>query len=378
MAVRGSRPIVSPELGARYPFLPGAEGVLADIVPTMRDLLGDPTFGEARDLARARVRLALDDPTGNTELPGLDHALPEMRVLSFFYARLLVSLPPSAAMARRWSVTESKTAWRRLKAPDTADLLAVASALGFEAREEFGEKQDRRIAFSLPSYLRMATPIRETGWRLASQSVGGGVVTVDVPRAARLLQEGIRQYLSSQVPIPLEPALRQALTEREAGLLEEMVRRLPSPQAGSGGPLGFRPEVMPPCMTEMRARLNAGENLSHYGRFALAAFLHKVGANTEFIVDCYRGAPDFDEGITRYQVEHITHHEGGEGYTPPDCAKLISNGLCFKEKDAARPPLCADPVTLKHPLNYYRRRSQAEPARPPAPPSTSSTPATPP
>ena len=109
----------------------------------------------------------------------------------------------------------------------------------------------------------------------------------------------------------------------------------------------------------MRRTLEDGENLSHSGRFALAAFLHKAGADAEAIVDAYRGAPDFDESVTRYQVEHITRKDGGQGYEPPDCATLRTHGLCARDGDPkAREPLgrAKDPLCfeewLRHPLQY--------------------------
>ena len=109
----------------------------------------------------------------------------------------------------------------------------------------------------------------------------------------------------------------------------------------------------------MRRTLQAGENLSHAGRFALAAFLHRAGADAETIVDAYRGAPDFDESVTRYQVEHITQRDGGVGYEPPECETLRSHGLCVRDgdsaatdpKDRARDLLCFED-RLRHPLQY--------------------------
>ena len=134
----------------------------------------------------------------------------------------------------------------------------------------------------------------------------------------------------------------------------------------------------------MQRMLQAGENLSHSGRFALAAFLHKTGASFDTIVDNYRGAPDFDESITRYQVEHITHRNGGEGYTPPECDTLRTHGLCFREGDPGAPNLpdrvrderCFDPK-LRHPLTYYRWRGGTVRAMPEEPGPAGGGPSTP-
>jgi DNA primase large subunit len=192
--------------------------------------------------------------------------------------------------------------------------------------------------------------------------VTAGWVRLTPDRTARLLEEAIRLELSE--PVGLEETARAALQRSEGEFLVEVQRRAPTPsvRAGSGvGPL--RPELFPPCVRKMWRVLAAGENLSHAGRFALAAFLYRAGASLETIVDAYRGAPDFDEGITRYQVEHITQRNGGAGYEPPECATIRSHGLCFREGDPTaaeavdrqRDPICFDPK-LRHPMQYYRWR----------------------
>jgi len=196
--------------------------------------------------------------------------------------------------------------------------------------------------------------------------VHGGRVTVARGRAARLLQEAVRLRLTAPAAVADDVVAR--VREREAELFEELRRRTPAPVARPGGPAArLRPEWFPPCIRRMQRTLQAGENLSHAGRFALAAFLHRVGADFETIVDAYRGAPDFDEAITRYQVEHITHHGGGEGYSVPECDTLRSHGLCVREGDPGatdpvdrrRDERCFDPK-LRHPLQYYRWRGGVE------------------
>jgi DNA primase large subunit len=223
-------------------------------------------------------------------------------------------------------------------------------------------------------YLRLAVPIREADFRLSRQEVEHGKVRVGRVRAARLVQEAIRLRLG--VALPLAEEVRQRVREQEADLLRALAERTPAPVARTGpGATIVRPELFPPCIRKMLRMLQSGENLSHAGRFGLAAFLHRAGADFESIVDAYRGAPDFDESITRYQVEHITRHDGGAGYTPPECDTLRSHGLCFREGDpgAERPTdrlrdeLCFRP-DLRHPLQYYRWKGGkvVEPEREPA------------
>ncbi len=354
MAVHRAAPVVERELFAEYPFLPGAAALIDSLAPSVGALFREPAFDPARAAGRARVRAALDDPGAGRELPELAALLPDERFLSFQFARLVLSAAPGRAPIRRWAVWEAKSLGRRLsKAPEEV-VRSVAERLGYEF-----DLRGNEVVVDLPEYLRLATPIREAEFRLARQALAFGRVTVGRDRALRLLEEAVRISLTD--PVPLAPGTRGAIEEREQEFLEEVARRLPNPApTGRPGLGSLRPEAFPPCIRSMRRTLEDGENLSHSGRFALAAFLYRAGADLERIVDAYRGAPDFDESVTRYQVDHITRKDGGAGYEPPDCATLRTHGLCTREGDPkarevafrARDPMCFE-EWLRHPLQYH-------------------------
>ncbi len=363
MGVRGPAPVDERGLLAEYPFLPGAEVLAEDLAASLRGLLEEPALAPARELGRARVRAALEDPRGTAALPALDRADVGEKFLSFQYARVLLSSLPTPGPIRRWAVYEAKRASARLAGPGAEELLEVADrlGLGFCAEAE-------AVAVPVADYVRLAAPIREAAFRLSRQTVRRGRVVVPAGRAARLVEEGIRRQLGEAVP--LAPEVVEALRERDGPFLDEIRERLPALPARPAFPAGrIDPEGFPPCVRKMRRTLAEGENLSHAGRFALAAFLHRIGADAETIVDAYRNAPDFEEGITRYQVEHITRHGDGQGYLPPDCETLRTHGLCVREGDPtapraperARDPLCYAPE-LKSPLTYYRIRARPKPA----------------
>lgn len=367
MAIRGSPAALDDtRLFAEYPFLPGAELLVEGQGLSVRALLEEPAYERAREIGRARVRAGQDDPRGAGGIAELVNATPEERYLSFLFARLVLSAAPSAAGLRRWAVSEAKRAYARLQKAAPAELEQVGQLLGTGL-----ESSARGVRVELTDYVRLSAPIREAEFRLSSQEVERGAVFVPAVRAARLLQEAIRRELS--VAAPLTPELSGVVRTREAGLLEEVARRLPVAfERGRPTPTSLRRDRFPPCIRKMQRTLEKGENLSHSGRFCLAAFLHRAGADEETIVDAFRGAPDFDEAVTRYQVEHISHRDGGRGYEPPECDTLRSHGLCARDGDPDAPDprererdeLCFAP-TLKHPLQYYRRRGgvTAEPAR---------------
>ncbi len=358
MAVRRtSAPLDERSLFSEYPFLPGAEALLGEEAVSVRALLTDAAFASARSLGRARILAAAEDPRGARDLEELARADPTVRLLSFLFARVVLSAAPAPAALRRWAVSEAKRNHARLLVVPPEELSEVARRLRFRF-----DPTAEGVEVPLVDYLRLSVPIREAEFRLPRQAVRRGSVVVRPARAARLLQEAVRLRLAE--PLPLADDVVREVREREAELLTELARRSPAPVARSefrGGPL--RPELFPPCIRKMQRTLQKGENLSHSGRFCLAAFLHRAGADFETIVDAYRGAPDFDESVTRYQVEHITQRDGGAGYEPPECETLRSHGLCARDgdptaddpRDRARDERCFDP-SLRHPLQYYRWR----------------------
>ena len=97
-----------------------------------------------------------------------------------------------------------------------------------------------------------------------------------------------------------------------------------------------------------------GVNLPHSGRFALVSFLHTIGMNSEQILALFSQSPDFDESKSIYQIKHITGElNGTDGYTPPECHTMKSNGLCYD------PDKLCNNGKMNQPLTYYRIKTNA-------------------
>jgi len=151
-------------------------------------------------------------------------------------------------------------------------------------------------------------------------------VADSVASVVRSMEELYRQKLPD-VELPYRP--KPAQRRREGG------GRAPPPEADPR---------MPPCIERLIEDLQRGENLPHFARFALATFLTHAGWSVDQIVDLFRNAPDFDEKVTRYQVEHVAGKRGGgKRYAPPACARMRQEGLCVAD--------CG----VGHPLVFLRR-----------------------
>jgi len=128
---------------------------------SVRALLSDPAFSAARALGRARILAAADDPRGARDLEELERADPYVRLLSFLFARLVLSAAGAPAAIRRWAVAEAKRNHARLMTVPAEELSEVARRLGFS----FVPGPDG-IEVPLVDYLRLSVPIREAEFRL--------------------------------------------------------------------------------------------------------------------------------------------------------------------------------------------------------------------
>ena len=108
-------------------------------------------------------------------------------------------------------------------------------------------------------------------------------------------------------------------------------------------------EAFPPCIQMFYNSAKTGTHISHLGRFTLTSFLINVNMKPEEIVNLFRVSADFNERMTKYQVEHIAGERGSRThYTTPKCDTLKTHGVCTNPDSLCR--------RIHHPLGYYRRK----------------------
>ena len=130
--------------------------------------------------------------------------------------------------------------------------------------------------------------------------------------------------------------------------------------------VGAEESDWPPCMQKIIADLAGGVNVNHFGRLFLASMSATLALPEESCVGFFRGAPDFSEATTSYQVQHVYQHE----YTPAGCGKLKVNHNCPVLPGDNR---TCDQPWMDHPLKYIRatQRWKRLTDRSQSPPSTS-------
>jgi DNA primase large subunit len=71
----------------------------------------------------------------------------------------------------------------------------------------------------------------------------------------------------------------------------------------------------------------------------------------EKVIELFKNISDFNERMTRYQVEHMAGEKGSRTrYTTPKCDTLRTHGVCTNPDNLYR--------KIRHPLGYYRRKVQ--------------------
>jgi len=267
-----------------------------------------------------------------------------MEVLSYPYARMLVSVINDRLLTKKYALAEA-VRMNTLLRQDRDSVPAVTAELEVNALSN----PDGTVNIHFADFLRFSCILKAVEWKLINMDVRNGYVRLEGDKFDRLLQNALQNRIEDELPRPVPEQFRPALqadTDHIGIVLAEAKRRL-SPTGGEA----VQDAYLPPCIRAIIASAQAGMNLPHSARFALVSFLHALGMDYDQIVGVFAQSPDFDESVSAYQIKHITGElNGTEGYTPPECGTMKTNGICFNPDE-----LCEH---IHHPLNYYRIRAR--------------------
>lgn len=336
-------------LAAKYPFLKDASKILREKDITLENLISGVAYERARLRGKERVMEAIEDGTIE-DRPTASESDASVELLSYPVARMIISAVADPMMIRRYAIAESKKASERLRKEELPFIKSVAEEMGLSVHVE-----DGTIAIDFTDFLRFSAALRDRRWKLVNQDVVNGKVLVTQRKLARLVEQMLADRIASELPLPVNDDIINAFSAD----VEEIRRLIEERRAEQkGGEFGKISIVrFPPCMKKMLDMIRAGENVPHSGRFALVAFLHTLGMDSQEIMDTFASAPDFDQSKTRYQVEHITGEISGTEYTPPECSTMKSYGICFDPDELCKLEW------MTHPLKYYRAKGRRHRSR---------------
>ncbi|MEM1587227.1 MAG: DNA primase large subunit PriL [Candidatus Bathyarchaeia archaeon] len=339
---------------AKYPFLPEAAEEVRKLDFSKIENLLEPNYAPILERAEKRIIEALvtSPPEVSYDPRRYDESV---EILSFPVAIILASATSSDYIRRRFALAEARRAYNLLKVENEEKIIKVAERFGWRIRLSSISIGLERFDFAIhfTDYLRNAFLFHEKDWKLVNRLVIKGEVYLSKQDVARLLQEEVRRHIESSMDPKIRSRLPENLIERVDSLRKrfaEKIREEPFTIEGIHAS-GVENEAFPPCIKALYEAALSGRHISHVGRFTLTSFLLSIGMDPNMIVDLFRKSADFNERMTRYQIEHIAGQRGsGTKYTPPKCDTLQTHGLCPGMDD-----LCKK---VRHPLTYLLRKKR--------------------
>jgi DNA primase large subunit len=261
----------------------------------------------------------------------------EIEVLTFLVCLMMVKCIGIDTISKRHSLFEALRAERLLSADlkkerneDRRQLLISKIFVElFGVRVEIDEDDHRLFKVKVNDYLARASKFHEQEWKLINRSVHKGYVYLDADETVRLIRNELSTLIYNRINEMNLSAMPKSVKLKLLGIAPKFGRDY------------YRANIQtisgyPPCVKHAIDEMSKGENLSHSARILLATYMLSIGKNIDEIASLFHTAPDYDEKITRYQIEHLAGKKGsGTKYFVPSCEKVINENLCFATKECA-------------------------------------------
>jgi len=331
---------------AKYPFLADAGQYLKDQGFSLEQFGSDPDLKQLIEKAYERILVAADGKIYKSDLDG-DHvskeaALPR-EVFSFLLAIVLLKLSGMHTLIKRFALAEARRAEKYLE-KDLANISDESkNQLAIRVIDDLFsvqvEKSDDYFIIPVSDYLKHSINFHEREWKLINRHVENGQVFLSPHETVRLIRKELGTYINSKIINAKTPTMIPGF-EDSVNKLVSLSKKFATYTVSTG--------EYPPCVKHAIEILEKGENLPHSGRFMLATFLLSKGQTVQQIAPLFKNAPDYNERVTLYQLNHLAGTSGsGTQYSCPSCEKLKTQSLCFPV------PECDNII---NPLQFGRKR----------------------
>jgi DNA primase large subunit len=348
---------------AKYPFLKETARYLSPLDLQIEDLTSSGMH-LILDRAVERVTSAIVDLTVRplTDEQGNKYVIRDLQkeIISFPVAVMLVSATDNSLIKKRYALAEAKQATSELTFESKEQILKIALDFGWKiALTSADSNSPFDFVLYFTDFLRNASHLHDAKWKLVNSIISEGNVYLNKHDIVRLLQEEVKRRI--------EKRLSNATLDRYPPEISEIADKLKALAAEHIGqtetefPKVVVQEAFPPCINALYDAASKNHHLPHIGRFALVAFLVNIGMTPESVTALFTSFSDYNERLTRYQVEHIAGERGsGTKYTCPQCSILQTHNVCKNRDD-----LCK---RIYHPLKYYKIKSEIQSQKPPETP----------
>jgi DNA primase large subunit len=329
---------LSSEDFAKYPFLKHASKQIEGLQFTIGSLASEKTVF---DRAQESVKKAILEV--NTGEMVKDKAT---EISSFAASLILVIATKNSWIKKRYALAVAKTAHAQML-NSKEKIESIAKDFDWDISDGKPYK-DFRIGFSV--YLKNAAHMHGSEWKLVNQIMDKGMVYLNRDKVVRLLQEEVKRRVEKRLDVSEIKNLPEEITAISVELIKLA-------QEIMGQEIEEMPKIVvqaafPPCINALYADAAQAHHLSHIGRFTLTSFMVNIGMTPERLNDMFKTFSDYNERLTRYQIEHIAGERGsGTKYTCPQCSVLQTHGVCRNRDDLCR--------YIYHPLRYYQRKQKS-------------------
>ena len=331
---------------SKYPFLKETAEYMKRLNLKIEEL-NSPEMGQILNRAKQRVENAI-----------LSVSIGEKRenyveIPSYPVAIILAIATRNAFIKKRYALAEAKQAFSYLQSETRERIMAVAMNFGWNIEQNRKSEIPFEFALNFTDYLRNTSHLRDTKWKLVNRILSKGKIYLTQKDITRLLQEEVSRRVEKSLEMNELPSFPEKITEISEQLIELAKDRI-GQQEMEGFPKTVTQSAFPPCVIALQELLAKGRHLSHLGRFTLTSFLVSVGMPSEKVAELFKSFSDYNERLTRYQIEHIAGERGSRTrYTPPQCSTLQTHGVCANKDDT----LCS---FVRHPLAYYKRKMRRQ------------------
>ena len=259
----------------------------------------------------------------------------EIEILTFLVSLIMVKSIGVEPVLRKFVLAEARRAEKFLtedlkKQSEMQRRALFAKIFEDLFKLEISMAQDGRLfKVRVVDYIARSSHFHEQEWKLINRIVHNGYVYLDADETVRLIRNELSVLIYEKVKAMSLPSLPEAVKSKADQLRMELIGRYESNIS--------RPITdYPPCIKHAIEVMNRGENLPHSARVMLATYMLAISKPVDEIVSMFENAPDFNEKITRYQVEHLAGIKGSRTrYSVPSCDKLRNENLCFATAECA-------------------------------------------
>ncbi|MDQ4073508.1 MAG: DNA primase, partial [Thermoproteota archaeon] len=192
-------------------------------------------------------------------------------------------------------------------------------------------------------YIKYSVNFHEHEWKLVNRSVYKGFVHLNANEIVRLFRNELSLFIIKKIKEMKLDKFPVVISQRGQALRDYWQSNNRFVYSYSNNR-----NVTPPCIDHLYAQIEKGENLPHSARLLLGTFLLSTNKSVDEIVNVFSKLPDFNERVTRYQLDHLAGKKGSaRKYNVPSCEKIKLENLCHENN------LCKG---ISNPIQLTRRR----------------------